>query len=152
MAVTAYWYGNAFNSAFNPASSQGMTLSSDTIRVLLASSSYSTSPPLTAQTTHQYKSSITGEPPTATGYTAGGATLASKVATFNAATKVWSFDAADVTWSSATISVNYAVVYDDTPSSKPLLAVVDFGGTQSSAGGDFQIVWAASGILSVTVS
>lgn len=159
MAVTAYWYGLAFQSLFNPVGTTGSTrgeaisLANDTIRVMLLNPGYSTT---TAQDTHQFATaaniSTATTQVTGTGYSAGGATLTSKVSTYTANTNVWNFDAADVTWTTATITANYAVIYDATHASGPLLAYVDFGGAQSSAGGDFQIVWAASGILSVTVS
>lgn len=145
MPVTAYWYGLAFQSVF----AKLMDLTNDNINVMLTTSTYTPN-----QDTHQYKSSVTNEV-TGTGYTALGKTLASKVSTYTAATNVWNFDAADVTWATATITARYAVIYDGTPgtdATRPLLAYVDFGGDQSSAGGDFQIVWASSGILSVTVS
>lgn len=145
MAVTAYWYGLAFQSVFNKL----VDLTNDNINVMLTTSTYTPN-----QDTHQYKSSVTNEV-TGTGYTALGKTLATKVLAYTAATNVWNFDAADVTWTTATLTARYAVIYDGTPASdatRPLLAYVDFGGDQSSAGGDFQIVWASSGILSVTVS
>lgn len=144
MAVTAYWYGLAFSSAFN----KEIDLDTDTINVMLTTSTY-----VPNQDTHQYKSSVTNEV-TGTGYTASGKTLASKVVAYTAATNVWNFDAADVTWTTATITARYAVIHESTgtASTSALLAYVDFGGDQSSAGGDFQIVWASSGILAVTVS
>lgn len=52
---------------------------SDTIKAMVCSSSYTPDP-----LTHRYKSSVTNEV-TGTGYTAGGATLASKTATFTVA-------------------------------------------------------------------
>jgi hypothetical protein len=105
------------------------------------------------QDNHVYKDvSVTNEV-TGTGYTAGGATLASKTLTYTAATNVIMFDAADVTWASSTITARYAIVYDDSPASnKPLLAYVDFGADQSSSSGNFTITWDANGIFTITAS
>jgi hypothetical protein len=105
------------------------------------------------QDTHVYKDvSVTNEV-TGTGYTAGGATLASKTIAYDGATNIVALDAADVTWASSTITARYAVIYDDSPASnKPLLAYVDFGADQSSNNGNFTITWDAAGILKVTVS
>lgn len=144
MAVTAKWYGQANLKAFN----KEINWSADTIKVMLCTSAY-----VPDQDTHAYKDvSVTNEI-TGTGYTAGGATLASKTITYTAATNVIALDAADVTWASSTITARYAVIYDDSPaSSKPLLAYVDFGADQSSSNGNFTITWDVAGILKITVA
>lgn len=144
MAVTAYWYGLAFSSVFGKL----VDLTNDSINVILTTSSY-----IPNQDTHQYKVSVTNEVTGGTNYATK--TLASKVVAYTGATNTWNFDAADTIWGTATITAAYAVIYDGTPTTdatRPLLAYVDFGGSQSSAGGDFQIVWASSGILSVVVT
>lgn len=145
MAVTAFWYGNALLKALN----KEINWSTDTIKVALVTSAYTPD-----QDNHAYFSSITGEA-TGTGYTAGGATLASKTATYTAATNVITLDAADVTWTSSTITARYAVIYDASPgtaATNPLLAYVDFGADQTSTNGNFSITWDANGILKITVS
>src|SRR5689334_12884037 len=127
MAVTAKMYGQALLRALNG----GVNLTSDTIKVMLCTSSY-----VPDQDNHVYKDvSVTNEV-TGTGYTAGGATLASKTLNYTGATNIIAFDAADTTWAASTITARYAVIYDDTPASnKPLLAYVDFGADQSSNNG-----------------
>lgn len=145
MATTAFWYGNSLLKALN----KEMNWTSDTIKVALVSSAYTPN-----QDTHAYYSDITNEV-TGTGYTAGGATLASKTATYTGATNVITLDAADVTWTSSTITARYAIIYDATPATaatQPLLAYVDFGADQTSTNGNFSIVWDANGILKITVS
>lgn len=144
MAVTAFWYGNALLKALN----KEINWSSDTIKVALVANTYTPN-----QDTHTYFSDITGEI-TGTGYSAGGATLASKTITYTAATNVIALDAADVTWASSTITARYAVIYDSTgtASASALLGYVDFGADQSSSSGNFTITWDANGILKITVS
>jgi hypothetical protein len=144
MAVTAKWYGQALLKALN----KEIDFDTDVIKVMLCTSAY-----VPDQDAHVYKDvSVTSEV-TGTGYTAGGATLASKTIAYTAATNIIALDAADVTWAASTITARYAVIYDDSPAtSKPLLAYVDFGADQSSNNGNFTITWDANGILKITVA
>ena len=143
MAVTAKLYNLAFTSLANKEVDWG----TDTIKVMLCTSTY-----VPSQTAHQYKSSVTNEV-TGTGYTAGGATLASKTEAI--AGQVKTFDAADVTWPTSVITARYAVVYVATgvDATSPLLAYVDFGADVISSGpGALDITWDAAGIASITVA
>lgn len=144
MTVTAKWYGQALLKALN----KEIDFDTDTIKVMLCTSSY-----VPDQDTHVYKDvSVTNEV-AGTGYTTGGATLASKTITYTGATNIIALDAADVTWASSTITARYAVIYDDSPASnKPLLAYVDFGADQSSNNGNFTITWDVAGMIKITVS
>lgn len=114
-------------------------LEADAIKIMLTTSSY------TPAVTHNVKTDVTNEV-TGTGYTAGGATLASKAVT-QAATTKW--DAADVTWSTSTITARYAVIYDDTHATDDLILCLDFGSDKSSSGADFTIQFDAAGILTL---
>lgn len=131
------------------ANNKEIDLLTDTIKVALCTSAYTPN-----QDTHDYFNDITNEV-SGTGYTAGGATLASKTYSVNTGTNVWTFDAADVTWASSTITnARYAIIYDATPgtaATNPLIAYIDFGSDKSSSGGDFVIQWNASGIFTDTV-
>lgn len=143
MAVSAKWYGLAFQSAFN----KEIDWDTDVIKVMLCTSTYTPD-----QDTHRYKSSVTNEV-TGTGYTAGGATLTSPTFTYTAATNVFMLDAADTSWASSTITARYAVIYDSTPATdatRPLLGYVDFGADVVSTAGTFTITWDAAGIFTVT--
>lgn len=145
MAVTAKLYGNVFTKAFN----KEIDLDSDTLKVMLTTSAYTPN-----QDTHIYKSSVTNEV-TGTGYTAGGATLTTVTATYDAATNTFTLDSADVTWANSTITARYAVFYDSTPATdaaRPLIAYWDFGADVSSSGGPFTLTLDATGIASVTVA
>lgn len=75
MAVTGNFFRNAIAKAFN----KEIDFDTDTIKVMLCTSTYT--PDLDA---HIYKSSVTNEV-SGTGYTAGGATLASASSTYTAA-------------------------------------------------------------------
>jgi hypothetical protein len=121
----------------------------DTIKVALLTSAYTPN-----QDTHDYFNDVSANEVTGTGYTAGGITLASKTATYDAGTNVIVLDAADVTWSSSTITARYAVVYDSTgtASTSALIGYVDFGSDQSSTNGNFTITWDSTGIVRITVA
>jgi hypothetical protein len=145
MAVSAKFYGLFFSSL----ASKSINLTSDTIKLMLCSSAYTPN-----QDTHQYKSDVSNEI-TGTGYTAGGATVASMAVSYDAGTNVLSFDANDVVWAAASITARYGVLYDASPGSdatRPLIGWIDFGGDVTSTGADFTIAWNASGIGAVTVA
>ena len=123
---------------------------SDTIKVGLVSSSYTPN-----QDSHDYWDDVVSYEVSGTGYTTGGATLASKTVTYDSANNVIVLDAADVTWSSSTITARYAVVYNDsgaTNAAKALIGYVDFGSDQSSTNGNFTITWDSTGIVRITVA
>ena len=86
-----------------------------------------------------------------TGYTSGGAALASKAVTVDDTDDEGVFDAADTTWSTSTITARYAVLYKDTgtPSTSPIICIIDFGSDKSSSAGNFTISWNAEGILNL---
>jgi hypothetical protein len=139
-------YGSFFTKALN----KEVDWDTDTIKVALLSSAYTPN-----QDTHDYFDDVVANEVSGTGYTAGGATLASKTITYDSATNVTVLDAADVTWSSSTITARYAVVYSDagaTNAQKVLLGYVDFGSDQSSTSGNFTITWDATGIFRLTVA
>lgn len=144
MAVTAYLYGSFPAKLAN----KEIDWDTDTIKVALTTSTYTPN-----QDTHDYFNDITNEV-TGTGYTAGGATLASKTVTYTSGTNTQAFDAADVTWSASTITARYAIIYDSTgtSSTSALIGYVDFGADVVSSGGDFTIQWNAAGIFTISVS
>lgn len=146
MAVTGYWFGNAFLGAFN----KEIDWDTDTIKVALLASTY-----VPNQDTHDFWDDVSANEVTGTGYTAGGQALTTKTLTYDAASNVVKFDAADTAWTNSTITARYAVIYDDTPATaatKRLLALLDFGQDESSSNGTFQITWNANGIATITVS
>jgi hypothetical protein len=118
-------------------------LDADTLKVMLLTSSY------TPDKTHNVLADVSTNEVTGSGYTAGGATLANVSVTEDDVNDRVTFDADDVTWTSATITARYAVIYDDTLASDPLLFCFDFVSDQSSSGADFTIQWNADGIFRV---
>lgn len=115
----------------------------DTIKVSLHTSSYTPN-----QDTHDYYNDVSNEV-TSSGYTAGGATLASKTVTLDTANNRVDYDAADVIWNAVTFTARYAVLYKSTgtAATSPLIACIDFGGDKSPAAEDFVLIWATAGLL-----
>lgn len=100
----------------------------------------------------------TNEVTDATNWVSGGRALASKTLT-NPATGVFMFDAADLAGGgNVTISAAFGcLVYDDTITAgtggiaDEGICFNAFGGSQSVTAGTFTIVWAANGVLRITV-
>lgn len=118
-------------------------LDTDTIKVMLVTSSY------TASASHTKRSDITNEV-VGTGYTAGGSALGSPTVTNVSTNGV--FDANDVSWTTSTITARGAVLYKSrggASSADELICYLDFGSDKISTAGTFLISWNASGILNL---
>ncbi len=124
----------------------GIDLTSDTVKVMLLTDSHTTD-----IDAHEYIDDVSANEVSGTGYTAGGATLASKTVTKDNTDDEGVFDAADITWSTSTLTARYAVVYKDTgdPATSPIFNIIDFGSNQISTAGDFTVQWGTEGILNV---
>lgn len=123
----------------------GIDLDTNTIKVALVTSTYTPN-----QDTHEDFADVTNEV-SGTGYTAGGATLASVAITADNTDNEGVFDAADVTWSTSTITARGAVIYKSTgvAANDLLICYLDFSTDQSSSAGDFTLQWNAEGILNL---
>lgn len=141
--ATTKTYGSLISKAFN----KEVDWDTDTVKVALVSSAYTPN-----QDTHDYWDDVSANEVTGTGYTAGGATLASKTVGYTGGTNVTKFDAADTSWTTSTITARYAVIYVSTGSAatSALIGYVDFGTDQSSSAGTFAITWDAAGIFTTT--
>lgn len=134
------FYDNAKKNLWNG----NVNLASDTIKVALVTASYTPN-----AATHEFWSDASAYEASGTGYTAGGATLASKAVTADTTNHRGKFAADNVTWSTATVTASGAVIYKSTgtASTSPLVGFIDFGGSKSSSAGNFTINWdAANGI------
>ena len=121
-------------------------LVNNTIKIMLVTSAYTPN-----ADTHTTRADVTNEV-TGTGYTAGGATLASKAVTQDNTDDEGVWDAADVTWASSSITARGAVLYQSNggvASGDPLIAYIDFSTDQTSSSGDFTIQWATEGIINI---
>ena len=145
MAVTDWWYLNAFETAFN----KEIDFLTDAINVSLHTVTY-----VPNQDTHDFRDDATNQLATANGYTSGGAALGTK--THANTLNVSTFDAADTVWTSsgAGFTARIAVIADvatAVETTSPLLCWTDFGQNETaSGGGTFTIAWNASGIATIT--
>lgn len=123
----------------------GIDLDTDTIKVMLVTSSYTPD-----QDAHNDRADVTNEI-TGTGYTVGGATLGSVTVTQDDTNNYGVFDAADVTWSTASFTAAGAVIYKSTGTAANdlLIKYIDFGGDYTASNANFTITWDSDGILSI---
>ena len=117
---------------------EGHQLATDTIKIAL----YTSTASLDATTT-AYSSSneVSG-----TGYTATGVTLTSTTVALSGTTAY--FDADDPTWTSASFTARGALIFNASNSNKAI-AVLDFGGDFTVAGGTFKITLPAAGTTAI---
>lgn len=135
-----------FNNAKKFLINGSLDLDTDTLKVMLVTSSYV--PNVDAD---DFRNDVTNEV-SGTGYTSGGATLTTPTITVDTTNDLAKFDADDTSWSSSTITARGAVIYKSrggASSADELLAYIDFGSDKVSSGGTFLIQWNASGILTL---
>jgi hypothetical protein len=141
--MASFIYNNYKQGIFDNTTNLRVDLDTDTIKVALVTSSYTPN-----ADTHDFFDDVTNEV-VGTGYTAGGATLATPTVTLDTANDRVDFDADDTQWTTSTITARAAVIYKSTgtASTSPLIAYIDFTTDQISSAGTFLIQWSASGIL-----
>jgi len=122
---------------------------SATVKCALTSNTY-----VPNQDTHDFFNDITNQV-TGAGYTAGGVTLASKTAVYNAGTNTLTLDAADPTWATVSIpEIRYAIFYVDTgtAATSPLISYMDFEANYAPSSQSFTVTLAATGIITYTAA
>jgi hypothetical protein len=127
----------------------GIDLDTDTIKVALCTSTYTPS-----IDNHDMFDDVTNEV-SATGYTAGGATLTLTVTQNNANDMAVVTASASTTWTGSSITARYAVIYKvgAGASTSPLICYIDFVTDRKSDGDNFIIDWddtATGGIFNLT--
>lgn len=133
-----------------------MNLGSDTLKVALSNATgpvgLSTSGVSTAKLFTDWKSNVAAEI-TGTGYTAGGATLASVTYTAGGTNDtVATLTCSNPAWTTATFTANQAVFYDSSASTYQLICFWDFGGSVTVTAGTFTLSINGSGLLTATAS
>ena len=93
---------------------------------------------------------------TASGYTAGGATLGTQDVTVDTTNDRGKFDAADVTWSSLgaldPAAPSHAILWDDTPTTPQADPLICYWvlGTTATNGGNYTLQFGTNGIMLLT--
>ncbi len=144
MAVTAKLFGPGLQSLLNGE----IDWDTDVIKAMITTSAY-----VPNQDTHRYKSSVTNEV-SGTGYTAGGATLASKTATYDAPTNTLVLDCADIVFTTSTITGRNVVFYVSTGSdaTSALIGYWDNGTDFVTTAADLTLTIAAGGLFTYTAA
>ncbi len=75
-------------------------------------------------------------------YVAGGGTLTKVTPTSSGTTAFTDF--ADISFTTATITAYGAMIYNDTATGNPAVAILDFGGAKTSTSGTFTIIFPAA--------
>ena len=114
----------------------------DTFRVAL----YTSSATMDATTTaYSSTNEVSG-----TGYTAAGEAITIVTAPTSTSTTAW-MDFTDVTWATSTITARGALIYNDTATGNPAVAVLDFGSDKTSTAGNFSIIFPAGDSTSAII-
>ena len=115
-------------------------LVSDTLKVMLLTTSHTNN-----VDTQEFIDDVSTNEVSSGGYTAGGATLASKAVNRDDTNDRALFDAADVEWNSVSFTTQYAVVYVDsgTVVTSLIVGIWDFG-SKSPSNGNFTLSWSSS--------
>jgi hypothetical protein len=147
MAVTAFVYARAMWSCMN----KEADLDTDAMKAQLHTSTYTP-----VQATHRYRSDLTNELGTASGYTAGGLAMTT-LALSNPSGNIikWAADNAVWTITTPSITFRYLTTYDNTPATdatRPLVHYVDTGGDQTISSTTLTFQWNASGVITVTAT
>lgn len=143
MAATITYYHSFITKLGN----KEIDLDSDTFKVILTSSSYSPD-----AATHDEYADVTNELATANGYTQNNKTIGSPTWSNSGGTLTW--DGADVTWtaSGGSITARYAVIFDDTATSDPLVCYILLDNSPAdvtaTTGNTLTLTWNASGLFS----
>ena len=87
--------------------------------------------------TTSYDVSITGQVGDTGQYVAGGGALVNALVSVNGATAFVDFD--DLSFTGVTLTARGALIYNDTATGDPSVAVLDFGGDKTATSGTFTI-------------
>jgi hypothetical protein len=143
MPVTAFFYGQGLRDV----SSGTINLNANTFGAMLTAGF------AWNQDTNHYRSDVSGEVATGSGYTYGGATVTNATITYDAASNEvrWDFD--DPTWVTSSFSASQMHIFKrrgGTSSADELVLYIEFGGTQTVSSGTFAYVVPATGAAAIT--
>lgn len=102
---------------------------------------------------HRFRSEVTGEVATGSGYTYGGATITGNTVSYDAASNEIRWDWNDPAFTSASFSCTGARIFrrnGGTSAADELVLWVEFGGTETVTSGTFSYVVPATGAAAIT--
>jgi hypothetical protein len=139
------WYGKGLLALANG----DIAFDTDTFKVMLATSSYTPN-----QDTDQFRSSVTANEITGTGYTAGGQTLAGVATSYDATTNEVRILWTDSAWTTASFTARIAVIYKSrggADTADELVAYLDMVSDQTVTASTFTLDYTTS-VLKITAS
>lgn len=141
MAAPTLWYVNGLKKALDA------TLALGTPKLMFLHDTY-----VLDQDTHDFINDVSANEATGTGVAAGGYTLVTPTTTVDGASNTVKLDAVDVTGIS--LSACYGVVYvsTGTPSTSPVLCIVDFSEGGAADVTITGVTWNALGIAALTAA
>lgn len=129
MAITVTGYPLGWQNCWTT----GIDLDAATWKLALATATYAPD-----RDVHDFYNDLTNELATASGYTAGGVTLATPAVTYDSASDQVRFDFGDPSWTfSANVTWRYGVAYIDTAgaaTTDPLMLLLDWATSQTVSG------------------
>lgn len=145
MAVTINKYNSFLLGQMNGTPNAVVDFDTDTLKLQLCSAAY-----VPNAATQVWLSDVSNEVATSAQYAAGGKVIATPTVALSGGTVT--FDGADVTWlagAAGFANARYGVIYKSTgtASTSRLIAYIDFGADKTNIGGDFSVVWSATGIV-----
>jgi len=142
-----FTFNSFFLKGYDASTKINLASGGDTIKLALLADTYTPD-----RDTHEFFDDVSGDEIAGTGYTAGGATIGTQTYTQDNPLDSAVFDGDAVEWTSSTITARYGVIYKDTgtPSTSPLIQLIDFGANQSTSGSTFRITPSANGYFRVT--
>jgi hypothetical protein len=135
MAFTGNFMPTSFKVQILRAVHNFSTGGGQTFKIALYNNSASFTAATTAYTT-------TNEVAASGSYALGGGTLTKVTPTSSGTTALTDF--ADISFTTATITAFGAMIYNDTATGNPAVAILDFGSSKSSTAGTFTIVFPAA--------
>jgi len=104
---------------------------------------------------HRYRSDVTGEVATGSGYTYGGATITGNTVSYDASSNEVRWDWNDPSFTSSSFSCTSAKIFrrnGGTSSADELVMWVEFGGTETVSSGTFSYVVPSTGAGAFTIT
>lgn len=144
MAATWHWYGPALRHLMDGT----LDLDTDTIKVTLATSSY------TPDLDHEFRSSCSAAEPAASGqFVAGGTTVDNKAVSYASASNRGEFVCDDEVWTGTTITARHAILYKNvgTAGTDILIAYASEASDVISTNGTFTVDMPTP-VLTITTS
>lgn len=144
MAVTTFIYNSFKLKIFDSSTKIDLSNGGDTIKLALLANTYTPS-----IDNHEFFDDVSAHEVSATGYTAGGQTIANQAVSQDNTGDEGVYDGDNVTWANSSITARYAVLYKDTgtPGTSPLIGYIDFGEDKESEGDNFIVSFDAEGII-----